>query len=86
MTWQCSGPSRTRVAWLRLCARARSYTHRACVYGGDEMPLNDRLLGACGFALSLALYAYYTAWVIVAPFIDPQSKRAAARLSPSFLC
>ena len=50
------------------------------------MPLNDRLLGACGFALSLALYAYYTAWVIVAPFIDPQSKRAAARLSPSFLC
>ena len=36
------------------------------------MAVNDRLLGAAGFALSLALYAYYTAWVIVAPFVDPQ--------------
>ena len=82
----CVGPHSCGVAWLRLCARARSYTHTACVCTLDEMPLNDRLLGACGFALSLALYAYYTAWVIVAPFIDPQSKRSAARLSPSFLC
>ena len=79
------------LAWRGVaggCARALARTHTGRVCVRDEMPLNDRLLGACGFALSLALYAYYTAWVIVAPFIDPQSKRAAARLSlcPSFLC
>ena len=36
------------------------------------MPLNDRLLGATGFAVSLLIYVYYTAWVIVAPFVDPK--------------
>ena len=32
---------------------------------------SDRLIGAVGFAAALLIYVYYTAWVIVAPFVDP---------------
>ena len=36
----------------------------------DGFFMNDRLLGTVGFALSVAAYVYYTAWVLVTPFID----------------
>ena len=35
------------------------------------MPLSDQLLGFIGFTAALAIWVYYTAWVIVAPFVDP---------------
>lgn len=34
--------------------------------------MNDKLLGAVGFVASLVIYIYYTAWVIVTPFVDPK--------------
>ena len=36
------------------------------------MTLNDRLLGAAGFTTALLIYVYYTAWVILTPFVDPK--------------
>lgn len=34
--------------------------------------MKDRLLGAAGFATALIIYIYYTAWVILTPFVDPK--------------
>ena len=31
----------------------------------------DRVLGAAGLSAAVAAYVYYTAWVVVTPFIDP---------------
>ena len=30
------------------------------------------VLGAVGFSASLLIYVYYTAWVILTPFVDPK--------------
>ena len=32
----------------------------------------DRLIGGLGFAIAVLIYLYYTAWVIVGPFVDPR--------------
>ena len=34
--------------------------------------MKDRLLGVAGFAAAVVIYVYYTAWVIVTPFVDPK--------------
>ena len=31
----------------------------------------DRVIGATGFVAALVIYVYYTAWVILTPFVDP---------------
>ena len=33
----------------------------------------DKLVGVVGLLLSLAIFAYYTTWVVVAPFVDPSN-------------
>ena len=33
---------------------------------------SDRLLGALGFSAAVFIYIYYTAWVILTPFVDPK--------------
>ena len=35
------------------------------------MHVSDRLLGTAGFLVSVLVYVYYTAWVLVEPFVDP---------------
>ena len=35
--------------------------------------MNDRVLGAAGLAASVAIFVYYTAWTLVAPFVDPSA-------------
>ncbi|KAL1519684.1 hypothetical protein AB1Y20_023194 [Prymnesium parvum] len=31
----------------------------------------DRVLGAVGFSAAVSIYVYYTAWVLLTPFVDP---------------
>ena len=35
------------------------------------MQLSDRLIGTVGFSLAVIIYVYYTTWVLVTPFVDP---------------
>ena len=34
--------------------------------------VSDKSLGAAGFAVAIAVYVYYTAWVLLTPFVDPK--------------
>jgi dolichol phosphate-mannose biosynthesis regulatory protein len=34
------------------------------------MTAGDKLVGVAGLVLSIAIFAYYTTWVLVAPFVD----------------
>tara|TARA_B110000046_G_scaffold94360_1_gene102235 strand:+ start:527 stop:760 length:234 start_codon:yes stop_codon:yes gene_type:complete len=34
------------------------------------MHASDRAVGTVGFALSVLIYIYYTAWVLITPFVD----------------
>ena len=35
-----------------------------------NMTVGDKLVGVAGLVLSIAIFAYYTTWVLVAPFVD----------------
>ena len=35
------------------------------------MPNSTTLVGIAGLAVSLVVFVYYTAWVLVEPFVDP---------------
>ena len=34
------------------------------------MSAGDKVVGVAGLVLSIAIFAYYTTWVLVAPFVD----------------
>ena len=36
------------------------------------MTFSDQALGVIGFTAALFIWLYYTAWVILAPFVDPK--------------